>query len=215
MNDEQAQHDELSPLTADVRAERIARVYAVALLNAAEKRSQADVVLGELATLLRDVFQKHPPLEEFLASGAVGRNRKRAVIQHAFAGRADEVFVNFLQVLNDHDRLDLLPAILAAAQALRDERARRVRVEVESAVPLPADQREQLIQQLRAGLGKEPILESRIEPDLIGGLVVRVGDWVYDASVRTQFQKIRNQLIERSSYEIQSRRDRFSSPNGD
>ena len=59
------------------------------------------------------------------------------------------------------------------------------------------------------------MLATKIDPDLLGGLVVRVGDWLYDASVRTQLETIRNQIIARSSHEIQSGRNRFSSPNGD
>lgn len=209
-------HDQdLYPPTTDVGAERIARVYAEALLNAAQKQGKADEVLEELTALIRDVFAGKPQLEAFLASSAMGRDRKRSAIQAAFAGRADEVLVNFLLVLNAHDRMQLIRPILTAARALSDERARRVHVEIRSAVPLHDDQRERLRQQLQASLHKEPIMEIRIDPDLIGGLVVRVGDWIYDGSVRTQFGKIRNQLIERSSYEIQSRRDSFSSANGD
>jgi F-type H+-transporting ATPase subunit delta len=85
-------------------------------------------------------------------------------------------------------------------------------VEVRSAVPLPDDQRERLLNQLRATLQREPILQTRVDENLLGGLVVRVGDWVYDASVKTRLETIRHQLTERSSHEIQSRRDRFSSP---
>ena len=55
----------------------------------------------------------------------------------------------------------------------------------------------------------EPLLEEKVEPELLGGLVVRIGDWVYDASVRTRLDEIRNQLIERSSHGIASGRDRF------
>ena len=69
--------------------------------------------------------------------------------------------------------------------------------------------------QLRDLWQREPILESAVDPDLLGGLVVQVGDWLYDASVRTQLETLRNQLITRSSHEIQSGRDRFSSPVGD
>ncbi len=77
-------------------------------------------------------------------------------------------------------------------------------------MPLPDDQLERLRNELRGALRREPILETRVDPDLLGGLVVQVGDWVYDSSVRSRVADIRNQLIERSSHEIQSRRNRFS-----
>ena len=80
-----------------------------------------------------------------------------------------------------------------------------------SAVPLDEGQLERLRQELRADFRREPILTAVVDPELLGGLVVRVGDWVYDASVRTRIETVRNQLIERSSHEIQLGRDRFSS----
>jgi len=213
MNQNEAQ--DLHTSTADVGEQRVARVYAEALLNAAEKRDQADAVIEELDALVGEVFGADPQLEAFFSSGAIGRDQKAQVIRSAFDNRASELFVNFLLVLNEHERLNLLRPMLATARELRDQRARRIHVEVRTAVPMPDDQRERLREQLRDSLRLEPLLDTRIDPDLLGGLLVRVGDWLYDASVRARLQSIRDQLIARSSYEIQSRRDRFSSPDGD
>jgi F-type H+-transporting ATPase subunit delta len=199
----------LEPI-AGVGAERVARVYAEALLNAAEKRNQAGEVLEELDSLVRDVFAANPDFEKFLASRAVSRDHKPPVIRRALEGRASEVFLNFVLVLNDHDRLDLLRPILRAYRDLYDERHGRVRALVRSALPLDDDQRDRLRQELRAAFGKEPVLEARTDPDLLGGLVVQVGDWLYDASVRTRIENLRKEIIERSSHEIQRGRDRFS-----
>jgi F-type H+-transporting ATPase subunit delta len=195
----------------DVGTQRVAQVYAEALLRAADRRGVADDVLEELETLTKQVFQQSPEFETFLSSGAVDRRRKADLIRSTFEGRADEVFVDALLVLNEHERLDLLRPIATAYRELRDQRAGRMRVQVRTATALPDDQRQRLLQQLRETFHKEPILESQIEPELLGGMVVQVGDWLYDHSVRTQLEDIRNQVIARSSYEIQSRRDRFSS----
>jgi F-type H+-transporting ATPase subunit delta len=200
--------------TADVGAQRVAKVYAEALLNAAEKQGKADEVLSELQSLIVDVFPAQPQFEAFLSTGAIGRDRKVPVIDNVFGSRAEKLFTNFLLVLNHHERLNLLRPILAAARDVANERAKRVRVRVRSAVPLPEDQRDHLRDELRKSLRREPVLETEVEPDLIAGLVVQVGDWQYDGSVRTQLETLRTQLIERSNYEIQSRRDRFCSPNG-
>jgi F-type H+-transporting ATPase subunit delta len=198
----------------DVGAQRVGKVYAESLLRAAEKHNQAPEVLEELESLVHDLFRRDPLIEAFLASTAIGHDRKEAALRLAFTGRASDVFLDFLLVLNKHDRLDLLRAIAAAYRDLFDQRAGRIRVHVQSAVALPDDQQDRLRQEIRSVFQKEPVLEARVNPDLIGGIVVRVGDWTYDTSVRTQLQRIRDQLIERSSYEIQSRRDRFSSPDG-
>jgi F-type H+-transporting ATPase subunit delta len=198
-----------------VGAQRIAQVYAEALLNAAGKKGQVDAVLDELDSVVRDVFGANPQFEAFLASGAIGRGQKAKALQAIFQGRASDLFLDFLMVLNHHERLDLLRAILAAARELYDQRMRRLRVLVRSATPLPDDQRDRLLHELRQTFHQEPVLQAQVDPDLLGGLMVRVGDWVYDTSVRTQLDTIRNQLIARSSYEIQSGRNRFSSANGD
>jgi F-type H+-transporting ATPase subunit delta len=196
----------------DVGTERIARVYAESLYRAAEPLGQVDEVYEELSSLLSDVFRKAPEWELFLASGAVGRDRKAAVIRSVFEGRASEIFVNFLLVLNDHERLDLLRATASAYREIRDQKAGRIQVLVRSATPLPDDQRDRLLQELRATFHKEPVLESQVDSELLGGMVVRVDDWLYDQSVRRKLVDIRNQIIARSSHEIQSGRDRFCSP---
>ena len=193
----------------DVSALRIARTYAEALLNAAEKQGKADEVIDELHALVHDVLPSNPQLEPFLHSRAIGRDKKKGVIHKVFDGRATDVFVNFLLVLNAHDRLDLLRAVLFETREIHEKRTGKIRVQVRTAVPLPNDQRERLIAQLREALKEEPVLQVKVDPDLLGGLVVRVGDWLHDASVQTRLETLKNQLIERSSYEIQRRRDRF------
>jgi F-type H+-transporting ATPase subunit delta len=199
----------------DVGSQRIARVYAEALLGAAGQGGRVKEILEEFDSLFEDVFRADREFEAFLASGAIGRRPKEEVIRNALGPRASEIFVNFLLVLNAHDRLDLLAGIRRAAHELDDERSGRMQVEVASAVPLADDQRERLRNELREAFRKEPVLATRVDPGLLGGLVVKVGDWLYDASVRTRLQDIRNQLIESSSHAIQTRRDRFGIDAGD
>jgi len=206
------EHEQVRHATVlDDTTRHVARVYAEALYNAADKRQETVGILEDLEGLVSQVFRRDPGIEAFLASAAVGRERKAQLIRRAFEGRAGDLLVNFLQVLNEHDRLDLLRAIAAAYRDLYDRRSGRIHVHVRSAVPLGQDQQEKLKQELRASFGKEPMLDTRVDPDLLGGLVVRVGDWLYDASVRTRLEDIRDQVIERSSHEIQSGRDRFRS----
>jgi F-type H+-transporting ATPase subunit delta len=90
-----------------------------------------------------------------------------------------------------------------------------MRVKVRSAVSLADDQRQHLLQDLRETFHLEPILDENVDPYLVGGMTVQVGDWLYDASLRTQLETLRDQLIARSSHEIQSGRNRFSDSPGD
>src|SRR5262249_10770737 len=133
--------DQPAPATVfDDESLHIGRVYAEAVFKAAAEQNQTGEILEELNALVNDVFRRDPNLETFLASAAVGRDHKAAAIQDAFAGRASDVLVKFLQVLNEHDRLNLLRPVAAAYRALYDAHAGQMRVQVRSAVPLPEDQ---------------------------------------------------------------------------
>ena len=174
---------------------RLARVYAEALLAAASRDGQADAVGDELAVLVHDVLSGHPEINAFFATRALSRKAMSPILPAAFASGVSKLVRNFVGVLNQNGRLDLLRAVSAAYQSLRDETAGRVRVRVISAVPLSDSQTGELKQTLADQLKAEPILEARTDPDLLGGLVVRVGDRVYDTSVRTRLHNLRNHLM--------------------
>src|SRR5437870_5249729 len=99
--------DQEAPITADVSALRIARVYAESLLNAAQAKGEADAVLEELDALIDVVFKEQPLFATFLSSAVVGQYVRRDTLEKAFAGRSSETFLSFLLVLNRHERLDL------------------------------------------------------------------------------------------------------------
>jgi F-type H+-transporting ATPase subunit delta len=86
-----------------------------------------------------------------------------------------------------------------------------VPVQVRAAVPLNAADENALRDRLAAVIAAQPVIHCEVDPALLGGLVIRVGDTVYDGSVRTQLRRLREQLLQRSTHEIQSRRDQFSS----
>jgi F-type H+-transporting ATPase subunit delta len=187
----------------DDTSSHVARVYAEALYRAAEQSGRVDEIRSELDSLVKEVFRRTPELELILASAAISRERKQEVIDQVFAGRASDVFLHLLQVLNSHDRLGLLRHVVATFDTLCDQKAGRMMVEVRSAVPLSDEQRGRLNLVLRQVAAREPVLRETVDPDLLGGLVVQVGDWVYDASVRTKLGMMQDHLIERSSHGIQ------------
>jgi F-type H+-transporting ATPase subunit delta len=198
----------------DVSQRRLARVYGEALLNAAEAQNAAQEILAELHDLVGTVRQRDPYVLAFFISGVIGKERRDIAIRGAFENRCHPLLVNFLLVLNDHDRLQLFPTIFEEMQKIHDLRRRHFRVQVISVVPLADDQEQRLLGQLRSAFRLEPVIDHRLDPDLLGGMVVRVGDWVFDGSVRTQLINLRKQLREMSSHEIQSRRDRFGAAEG-
>lgn len=205
----QLQEDTLLQTDSSRAAGRLARTYAEALLDAAEKQNVADAVGEQFRSLADDVFPNAAGLDAFLASPAVNRKRKDAAIAQLFDGRATPLFLDFLRLLNQKDRLGLLKLIGIAYRTIRDAQANRITVLVEAAAPLAADQTAALETTLAGLTGKTPVLVVRQNPDLIGGLVVRVGDKVYDTSVRSKLRAVKNKLLARGSHEIQGRRDRF------
>jgi F-type H+-transporting ATPase subunit delta len=192
-------------------ARRIARVYAEALLRAAEKRGTADDVGKELRDLVSAVYSTSPDIEQALSSPVVKRSAKTPVLEHAFKNNVSDLVFNLLNVLNAKDRLGLVRHVAASFGDLLDERAKRVRVTVRSAVPLTDVQTEQLKQSIGQATGLDPVIRAQVDESLLGGMIVQVGDQVFDSSVRYRIEAIRNQLLARSSYEIQTGRDRFSS----
>lgn len=197
----------------DVMAEtganaRAARSYAEALHAAAVKTGAEEAVEADLAALSVDVFREQPEAVALLGSRAISAPEKDALIDRVFAA-ATPVFLDFLHVLNAHDRLDLLRGVAAAFRDLRDERAERTRVQVRAAVALSDAQQAKLKEALAQKIGRAPVLEVAVDPALLGGMVVQIGDQVFDYSVRTRLGNVRSHLMTRSSHVIQSQRDRL------
>jgi F-type H+-transporting ATPase subunit delta len=198
----------------NVGAQQVATIYARALVDAAEAAGQTEPVMAELDSFVTDVLDGAPKLEAVFGSALVSAEEKNALLDKAFRGKASPQFLNFLKVVARHGRLDLLRPIHQAAHVLYDRMRSVVRVQVASATDMGEELKLQLTDSVRRMLGGVPILETVVRPELVGGMMMRVGDTVYDGSIATRLEKIRQQMIERSVHEIQSRRDRFSSPEG-
>ena len=191
----------------------VARVYADAFL-AAQPVGKAEESLSEFASFIEDVLQANPQFASLLNSGMVGRDEKIALIGKVLEGRATPLFVDFLKVLAKHERLDLLPLISRLSQRRHEERSGFQRVQVTSSQPLTAAQLQAVEQGLASSLPFKPIVEAKVDPALIGGLKIRVGDTVYDSSLQARMQQLRVRMRERGLHEIQSGRSRFSHSEG-
>jgi F-type H+-transporting ATPase subunit delta len=199
----------------DHRTENVATVYAKAFLGAAGQAGRAQDLLAELDSLVVDVLDAFPAWEQVLASRLVDPEEKAAIIDRALGGQASPLMLNFLKVLARHGRLDCLRAVRRMARELYDEQTGRVPVYVRTAAPLSEGLAATITEALRGMVAREPALVVEHDPSLIAGLVLRVGDTVYDGSVWSQLEQVRAQMIARSVHEIQSRRDRFRHTGGD
>lgn len=201
-------------MEADIGVEHIANVYAKGLLDTSETAGQTERVLEEFDAVMAEVVNPFPKLEAVLASALVSPEEKSEVLDRLLKGRVSAMLVNFLKVVARHGRLDCLGAIHCQTRMRYDALRNRIPVRLTTATALSAAQVEQIAVGLRAKFGGEPIFRQDTDPSLIGGAVLRVGDTVYDGSIANQLKKLRQQIIDRSAHEIQSRRDRFRNPAG-
>jgi F-type H+-transporting ATPase subunit delta len=183
------------------------RPYAEALINAASNEGQVDAILGELDELIADVWDREPRFRALLASPSTRPDDRDRLLVQVFEGRAMPTVVRFLRVLNRHGRLGLLRSVVREARALWDRRQNRLPVTVRSAATLDEGQQEALKERLRQMIHATPVVRLVVDPSLIGGLVVQVGDELYDGSVKTQLEKLRRGLFEKRTHEIQAKRD--------
>jgi F-type H+-transporting ATPase subunit delta len=170
----------------DPSAEKVARVYAQAILEAADRKGCRDDVLDEL-------------------------EQKAALIDRITAGRMQPTTAHALHVLARHGRLGIVAEVADAACRLADELAGRREAVLTTAVSLPEDQQRQVVADVERQLGVALAATFAVDPALIGGLVVRVGDTVYDQSIASGLASLGGKLHRRTINEIQHGRDRLTS----
>ena len=199
----------VAEMTPDVGRDPIGAVYAEAFLGAAETAGATDSLLETFDSMVEDLLDKYPRFEELLASGLVSHEEKDEILDRVLGPRVPSVFLNFLKVVSKHDRLDCLRTIHRQTRLLYDQLRGCVPVRLTTAVAVDRAEAEKISDRLKALIGGEPVLTCNVDPELIGGAVVRVGDTIYDGSIATELKNVRKQMIDRSVHEIQSRRDRF------
>ena len=196
----------------DIAADRVAKIYAQAIVEAAEAAGCRRDVLDELDLLAREVLPKVPEAVAVFSSPKISAEEKGRIIDRLAGSRMKPTTVNALHVLARHGRLGMLGVVVDAAERLADERDGLKRAEFTTAVPLDAAEREQVVADTAKALGLRLAPTFTVNPDVLGGLVVRVEDTVYDHSVATGLQRLGRSLKQRSIHEIQYRRDRLGTP---
>jgi F-type H+-transporting ATPase subunit delta len=169
--------------------------YARAVLDVATKESvDLDRIARELDEFT-SFLREQPALERIMLNPAVPAPRKRAAMEQ-LTGRSGftPIVAKLLVLLADRDRIALLKDIAPIYHDLVAERHNVVRAEITSSEPLSPQRAAAIEQKLAAVTGKKVSMTTRVDKDLIGGVVARVGSTVYDASVATQLKKIRDRL---------------------
>ena len=168
--------------------------YANALADIALAQGAAGPALKQLADF-GNVYAESAELRNFLASPAVDRNAKHAVIEKLVARLgASKIIRNFLLVVIDHNRTHILPEIVEAFQEVVRQRQGVAEAEVFTAIELSAAQKAEFAFTLERMTGKRVETKYSLEPALLGGAVVRIGDAIYDGSLRQRLNAMRARL---------------------
>lgn len=172
----------------DSDVQQLATLYAKALLGAAG--SNVDQIVDELQALVKECLDRFPQLEIALASPSISQESKEAMLDRIFSGKVSKTLLNTLKVLCRRGRISALRAIQVTATEMRDEQLGRMRVQVASAQALTVAQKTQIADKLKSSFGKDAVLVEKVDPSLIGGVVLRIGDAVYDGSVSGKLQSM-------------------------
>ncbi len=170
-----------------------ARRYALALTQEAAQTGQADAVDADVV-LLGETLDGSRELRLLFESPVVPRGKKENVLRALFTDRVSPLTMRFLGLLVSKQREALIPDVVEAVRQLRDSASGTVEARVRTAKPLTDAERDALKASLAARTGAPVRMRVEVQPALIGGLVVRIGDVVYDRSVRHQLDVLREQL---------------------
>ena len=174
--------------------EEIAGVYSRALFEVAQEHDVLDRVhdeLGEFADALED--ESNSELRLFFFSPYFSSEEKRDAVAKVVTG-ADQHLVNFLELLAERHRMPALPRVRRAFEALWSEERKLLAVSVTAAVELDEELVKSIGERIQEQTGRTVDLSSQVDPDVLGGLIVRVGNMVLDASVRNRLERIRKQV---------------------
>ena len=193
--------------TLDRQADALARIYARSLFELAESAGGQDVIENAYAELedILELATEDAKFAEFLTSQILGVKERAKSIESIFRGRASDLTIQFLQVLNEKGRLGHLGAIVSAFDEQMQEKFGRVEVDVFTAAPIDQAQLESIKSRLRQLLTKEPIMHPYTDASMLGGLKLRIGDQLIDASVSTQLRRIQERLSKQGAAEIRER----------
>lgn len=171
----------------------VSRNYAETLLALATKAESREGFL----TMIRDVanaIEKDATVRQFLESPRVSYEQKNEILSKAFGDRVPRVFLRFLQLMVHNRRQMLIPSIAVEYSNLLDEAEGRVHVDVTVVKPVDETETRNIAAQLSRALGKKVVPHITVDPAIMGGIIVRVGDTVMDGSVRRRLARLSQQL---------------------
>ena len=170
----------------------IARPYAQAVFELAQ--DSADLGSWSDQLQLLNEIASHPQMETVLSDPRIGREATLQLVLDIGGDALNEQARNLVRILAQYRRLSVVPAIAAQYESLRAEAEGVIEAEIESARPMSREHEQIVAEALQNRLGRKIRLRSIVNEELIGGAVIRAGDWVIDGSVRARLNKLASAL---------------------
>lgn len=177
-----------------MKSVRVARRYAQAVMEIAEEQDALDSVAADMVAIGADLRGSRE-LRLLLSSPVIHEGKKKAVFRELWEARVNRITMAFLLLLARKQRESVLPEVIEAFSVLHDQKRGVIGADVRTAVPISAAQEKDLGARLMRSTGKTIRLRTIVDPALRGGLVVRIGDTVVDASVRRQLERLRERFL--------------------
>lgn len=179
---------------------KVARRYAKSLLFLAQERKELDAIKGEMEAI-RNIISENRDLRVFLNSPVIKKDKKVDILNQVFSSNMGELVKGFINIITKNNRENLLHEIAIGFVELYNDLNKVITGTVTSAVELDEDTKAKIREIISVMDHNDIQLSSKVDPEIIGGVVLRVGDAQIDASVARQLREIENELIT-TDYEV-------------
>ena len=168
--------------------------YASSLLETAEEKNIIETVAKSIR-LIKDILKENPRLQRILENPVIKQHFKISILEEIFQSKVDNETMNFLRFVVHKNRENFLPGILENFMELYDEKLGIVNVIVKTAYEFDDEQKRLLKDKLEKYLNKNTRIGYTLDKNIVGGFVARIGDTVYDASLKHQLEQLKKQLL--------------------
>jgi len=189
-----ANSETILPQTAELKTDAVGRVYAQSLIELAQDAGQQDAIAEEVAGLL-PLVEPGGDLYLLVTNPAISTDERSKIVSRVFEGKVSDLLYRFLQVVTSKNRLGSLNTILGGYLLLVSEARGLVDVDAYVATAMDQDTAARVAEQIGQSLGKQVTLRQHVDESLIGGLKIKVGDKLIDASVASQLRSMQQKMI--------------------
>lgn len=176
--------------------EYLDRRYALALYQVAEEKGKVDEYLDDLRQIV-EIIENSEDFQQIIKHPQINSSKKKQTFISLFRGKVDEELLSFLLILIEKDRILYLKEKLNQMEKIHLERKNTLEAIVKTVLPLDNNQRENLKSKLSAKYDKTIILREELDSSIIGGVYVRVGNYVIDGTIKSKFDEMKKAVLKR------------------